>query len=196
MLDALRIIAGLLLIFFIPGLTVVQALFPRKGELDVEFDPLYRVTLAIGLSIVVTILAGFALNSLGINPQTGMGYFTAPYITLSLVLISMVLFIVGWYRGAYPFLEKLHPALLRLPKLEAESVLPKGKKAVVLQLQTLSKEREDLRRTIKDCERKIKLQSGSMKEHYRRKKSEAQEKLKDIDERLSGLQEKRARELY
>ncbi len=196
MLNILRIVAGILLIFFIPGFTLVQALFPRKGELDVEFDLLYRATLAIGLSIVVTILTGFALNSLGINPQTGMGYFTTLYITLSLVLISIILFIFGWYRGAYPLVGKIHPVLLRLPQLEAESVLPKGKKAVVLQLQTLAKEREDLRRTIKDCERKIKLQSGSMKEHYRRKKSEAQEKLKDVDDRLSELQEKRARELY
>lgn len=196
MLDALRIITGLLLIFFIPGFTLVQALFPRKGELDVEFDLLYRATLAIGLSIVVTILTGFALNSLGINPQTGMGYFTTLYITISLILISLVFFIIGWYRGAYPLLGKIHPVLLRLPKLEAESVLPEGKKAVVMQLQTLAKERENLRRMIKDCERKMKLQSGSMKEHYERKKSEAQEKLKDVDGRLSELQERRARELY
>ena len=34
----LRVFAGLLLVLFIPGYTFIQALFPRKGELDEEFD--------------------------------------------------------------------------------------------------------------------------------------------------------------
>ena len=40
----LRVIAGMLLVLFLPGYTLIQAMFPRRGELDEEFDTLYRVT--------------------------------------------------------------------------------------------------------------------------------------------------------
>ena len=43
MLEALRIIFALFLLFFLPGYMLVQALFPRKGELDQDFDWLYRI---------------------------------------------------------------------------------------------------------------------------------------------------------
>ena len=38
MLDALQVIGALILIFFLPGIMLVQALFPRQGELDPDFD--------------------------------------------------------------------------------------------------------------------------------------------------------------
>ena len=43
MLDFLRLVGALLLIFFIPGILLVQALFPRKGELNPELDWVYRL---------------------------------------------------------------------------------------------------------------------------------------------------------
>jgi uncharacterized membrane protein len=64
MLEAIRIILAMILLFFLPGILLVQAVFPRKGELDPEFDWLYRLGIGIGLSIVLTILVGFGLNSL------------------------------------------------------------------------------------------------------------------------------------
>ena len=105
-IDIIRIIATILLIFFIPGFFLVQALFPRRNELDEEYDFLYRVVLGIVLSIVITTLDGFILGSMGINPATGKGYWNTPYIFGSLISISVVLFLIGWYRGAYPFLGR------------------------------------------------------------------------------------------
>lgn len=103
----IRIIFGLLLIFFIPGFFAINALFPRKKELDEEYDMLYRVTLGIGLSITITILNGFFLG----NPS--MKAFTSTNIWISLGMISAILFFIGWFRGAYCSLAKI--GLARMP---------------------------------------------------------------------------------
>ena len=63
----IRVIAGLFLVLFLPGYTLIQALFPRRGELDEEFDTLYRITLGMAMSICVVILLGFVLG----NPSLG-----------------------------------------------------------------------------------------------------------------------------
>lgn len=121
-IDLLRIIITLLLIFFLPGFFLIQALFPRKNELDEEDDLLYRIALGIALSIVITTLDGFILGSLGVNPSTGKGYWDTPYIFGSLIGISLILFGIGWYRGAYPLLsrKKMETKNLDIPKQDKD----------------------------------------------------------------------------
>jgi hypothetical protein len=116
-IDIFRVILAILLIFFLPGFFLVQALFPLKNELDEEDDFLYRIALAIAFSIVITTLDGFILGSLGVNPSTGKGYWDTPYIYGSLISISLVLFAIGWIRGAYPMLKRRGQAdaPLRIP---------------------------------------------------------------------------------
>ena len=63
----LRVFAGLLLVLFIPGYTLIQAMFPRKGELDEEFDMLYRVTLGMAMSICIVIIVGFILINISLS---------------------------------------------------------------------------------------------------------------------------------
>jgi hypothetical protein len=106
----------------IPGFTLIQALFPRRNELDEEYDFLYRIILGITLSIVITTLDGFILGSFGINPNTGKGYWDTPYIFGSLIGISLVLFVIGWYRGAYPLLgRRIHDEEpLEIPKKDRD----------------------------------------------------------------------------
>ena len=53
-----RTILGLFLILFIPGYSLIAALFPKKGDLD----GIERAALSFGLSIAVTPLIGLALN--------------------------------------------------------------------------------------------------------------------------------------
>ena len=74
-LETLQVIGALLLILFLPGFFFIQALFPRRNELDENDDFLYRLILAVAMSIVVSIIIGFILGSLGVNPSTGKGYF-------------------------------------------------------------------------------------------------------------------------
>ena len=98
----LRVFAGLLLVLFIPGYTLIQAMFPRRGELDEEFDTLYRVTLGMAMSICIVIIVGFILGNpaLGNAPSWGnsdddKGFFQTFFVTTSLLIISILFFVAG-----------------------------------------------------------------------------------------------------
>jgi len=188
---------GLLLLFLISGITFIYALFPRKGEMDPEYDSLYRLTFGIVMSVVILVLFGFSLNALGTD-ASGMGYVTGFNLWAGLTGISLFFFFIGWWRGAYPWLGRLHKSLTRYPKSPTHSVLAElddDKKALTA-FKELATEREKIRRELKDVERRVKLQAGSLKEHYMKKRAELQERLKNIDADLRSLEEKRATALY
>lgn len=54
----IRAVLGFPLLLFLPGYSLVSALFPGKDELDV----LERIALSIGLSICIVVFIGLALN--------------------------------------------------------------------------------------------------------------------------------------
>ncbi len=197
MLETLQLVLALLFLFFLPGWTLVNLLFPRKGELDREYDFLYRITLGIVMSVVVTILLGFSLNSLGVD-SSGFGYVTATNTWLGLVGITAVFLVAGWWRGAYPLLGRLHPALVRSPPPDKHSMTAEleNDRKTLAKLRELSAEREKLRRRIKDYERRISLHSGDAKEHYTKERNDAKARLKDVDAELKALERSRAEELY
>ncbi len=193
-----RILGALLLTFVIPGLLLVNLLYPRKGELDREYDAVYRLTLGIVLSIAVTVLWGFFLNSLGVNAATGLGFVQGPEIAVGLIGLSILFFVVGWWRGAYPWMGRLHPSLTRMPKPAAESLLTEAERdhRIRKKLEDLAAEREHLRRTIKDLERRMQLHSADARSHYEEKRDEARADLKRVESELKKLEADRAAELY
>ena len=197
-LGVLRVLGAILLTFVLPGLLLVNVLYPRRGELDREYDLLYRLTLGIVLSIAVTVLWGFLLNSLGVNESTGLGYVQTPYIAAGLIGLSLLFFAVGWWRGAYPWMARLHPSLTRMPKAGPESLLTDDEKdhRIRMKLESLAAERERIRRTIKDFERRMQLQSAGARSHYEQKRDEAKADLKRVETELRKLEEERATELY
>ena len=184
------------LVLFLPGYTLINVLFPRKGELDREYDALYRITLGIVMSIVVLVLLGFFLNA--VSPPTGMGYFTGPNLWLSLSALTAAFFAAGWWRGAYPSLGRLHPALKRPAPREPASILGDldVDKKTLARFRELAGERERLRREVRDADRRVSLHTGTMRAHYEGKRAEAQEKLREVDVALTKLEEERAAELY
>ena len=192
------IILVLVFVFFLPGFFLVNALYPRKGELDKDYDMLYRLTLGIVMSVVIVILIGFILNAFGTDPDTGLGYFRAEIIWPILIFLTIFLFILGWFRGAYPVMGKIHPSLLRFARREPQSVIMdmKEERETVLAFKKLSEERERLRRQVKNYERRSELQTGEMKKRSERKVLEIQKELERIDKELSAMEEKRAAELY
>src|SRR2546423_10314621 len=143
-----RVIGALVLLFFVPGYLLSNALYPRKGELDREYDGLYRLALGIVLSIAVTVFWSFLLNSFGVNGSTGLGYVVGPNIAGGLIGLSAAFFGLGWWRGAYPWMARLHPALARVPKPGPGELLTAEERdhRVRLKLQELAEERERLRR--------------------------------------------------
>lgn len=191
-------IVGLILVFFITGITFINALFPRKGEMDPEYDVVYRLAFGIVMSVAILVLFGFSLNALGVNPGTGLGYVTDANLWLGLGLMSITFFWIGWWRGAYPWMGKIHKSLLRMPKSPPHSVLAEldDDKKVMARFKELAVQRDSLRRELKDIERRLGLQTGSLKEHYEKKRAEAQESLKKVDAQLRELEQKRATELY
>jgi len=83
----LRYVLGTLFVLFIPGYTLVEALYPREEDLS----PLERVALSIGLSLALVPLVGLLLN------YTPFGIRLYPII-ISLSALSVALAMVGSYR--------------------------------------------------------------------------------------------------
>lgn len=190
MLEAIRIILAMILLFFLPGILLVQAVFPRKGELDPEFDWLYRLGIGIGLSIVLTILVGFGLNSLGVSEETGLGYVSTWPIVISLLAMCAVFFFIGWLRGGYQFLGKLHPALIRFPPPDPmTSDIPRiNDKRARFKHQELEKERFKLINDISATERLLELHSGEQRSYYEKKKEKQLASLTKVEEELKEIE--------
>jgi hypothetical protein len=196
-IDILRLIYGILMVFILPGYVFVKALFPGKKDLDKEYNELYVLTLGMGLSIVVTILTGFFLNALGTRPGTDKGYIASPYIDIALISFTLIMFSLAWFRGAFPWLGRLHPALLRVPKAEKDRFGTRKKRidGVVTEIQDLGFKREKLKKEIRDAQRKMKTHSMEMKNFYKSKKMEKKEELKKVQERIKKLEDDVSEEL-
>jgi len=102
-----RLLISVLFMFFLPGYTLINAIYPGRGELDEELDMLYRITYSIGMSVVVVLIVGFVL---GHTPGTG---FVAINMWISLVSLTGLFFFVGWYRGGYQSLSFISPKLTK-----------------------------------------------------------------------------------
>jgi len=75
-----RYVLGSLYVLYIPGATLIEALYPR-GE---ELSPLERLALSIGLSLALVPLVGLILN------YTPWGIRLEP-VTISLAILSIIL---------------------------------------------------------------------------------------------------------
>ncbi len=190
MIDTLRVIGALFLLFFLPGFTFVQVLFLRKGALDPDFDWLYRLALAMGLSIVITIIVCFGLNSFGVSEDSGLGYVTGRNVALSLLAVSAVLFLIGWLRGAYPFMGKFHPALIRFPPRDSRDAdVPRiTDKHLRFRYQELLKEKFGQIKKIDKTEAMINAHSGKQKEYYQELRKRQLAKLSDIESQISDIE--------
>ncbi|MDI6887507.1 MAG: DUF1616 domain-containing protein [Candidatus Thermoplasmatota archaeon] len=105
MVAILQAIVGLLLIFFLPGFTLVKALFAKKEALDKDLGTIYQIILGIGMSLVISIIVGTSLGSIALHE--GRGEFTAPNIIIILSLITVIFFGIGIKRTAYPKLTRI-----------------------------------------------------------------------------------------
>ena len=83
----IRVALGFLASLYLPGYTFIEALYPKKDELE----ELERFALGVGLSLALTPLVGFVLN------YTPWGIRLDP-ITAALTLLTLALGLVGVYR--------------------------------------------------------------------------------------------------
>ncbi len=192
MFELIRLAIGLLLIFFLPGFTLMRMIFPRPEELDVDMGILFQVVMGSVMSIVFAVLIGFVLGS-----PIVVG-FNAINLWLTLGGMTLGFFFLGWYRGAYQFLGRFHPRLERpLPQTDiVEYNLGPLESDTLLEFQKLAKERHHLRKDIKTYERKSRVQTKSMMDYYKNKSLKAQKRLHDIDERIKELEKLKAKQFY
>src|SRR5512136_1855199 len=80
-----RVPLGLVMVLFLPGYTLIAALFPRKDDLD----GIERLALSLGLSIAVVPLIGLGLN------------YTSWGIRLKPVVICLTFFALAMSIAAY-----------------------------------------------------------------------------------------------
>ena len=108
----LRIVFALPVVLFIPGYSLIAALFPA----DTEIDILERVALSFGLSIAVVPLIGLGLN------YTPWGIRLDP-IVVSLSVFTIAMLAIAQYRRYLLPEEERFRLLVRETYLEAKSEL-------------------------------------------------------------------------
>ena len=162
-MNILLVLAAILVLFFLPGYTFITMLFPKRGELDLEYDQLYRIGLGMGMSIVISILVGYALGYLAL--------FYASYLWVTLINLSIIFYIIGFYRGGYPTIRKL----LGLEKEDKYDRL--------IYLQELLKERKKLVKKLEEVERIIRMGTVN-KEYHEKKRKELLKAIHELDEKI------------
>jgi hypothetical protein len=104
-------VAGLLLVFFVPGYTVTKALFPEwriRGPAGL-LRLIEIVTLSFVLSVVLTVLVGYLLL---VGTSAGFqAYWTSPVLEGILVVIALAAFLVAYSRKAFARVPPVAPPL-------------------------------------------------------------------------------------
>ena len=185
MFEILQAIAGVAIIFFLPGYTLVNVIFPRKGELDPEYDFVYRAALGMGLSIVLAILIGFLLNSLSTSERP---YVTAGPLWAALLALTGLFVLAGWYRGAYPNAGLIHPALYRshpvpgVPRRKALGFRPK------VRMEKLLLERQIVLDDVKKFTERSSTANTHRRAYYRRRIDQARGRIDQINSELEDIE--------
>lgn len=169
----IRLLLSAIFMFFLPGYTLINAVYPGSGELNKELDILYRIVYSIGISVAIVIITGFLLGHL---PGNG---FVSINIWVSLVSFSLIFFFIGWYRGAYQRLDIISPRLTRSkPKVLEQDDEDANK---VKKLQELVRKRASLKEDIK--------YSKSKEDEKKAKKQ-----LEKVEKRLKELEKDREKD--
>jgi len=185
MLNVLQVLAGLAIIFLLPGYTMVNMLFPRRGELDPEYDIIYRLTLGMGLSVVISILVGFMLNAVS-NEETQ--YVRSGPLWIALSGLTGLFALVGWLRGAYPRAGYIHPSLFR-PTADGRSGKSAKKEfARKRSLEQLISEREQLVSDLKKLAERSSDSNPQRQLYYRKRMDNARERIEMINEEIKRLE--------
>ncbi len=165
-LQVFQVVAAVIMLFFLPGYTFINMLFPKRGELDLEYDQLYRIGLGMGMSIVISILVGYVLGYAAL--------FYANYIWIVLINLATAFFIVGFYRGGYPTIRKWLG-------FEEDDQYDR-----LLELDSLLKERKKRIKELEDIERMIRV-NPRRREEFEEKRREILKEIRALDERIDEL---------
>ena len=178
----LGVLTGIVLIFLAPGYFLLHAIFPGRRYFG-PFHPAAMVAFSMALSVAITVVVGTILGFLPGGPD-GKGWFQgsqtgAPVLELTLGGIAVALFLVAWWRGAFPLFGRAR---------EYESHAERGEPEEMTMLRDMRLEEERLR---KEAARVRKRASQSRDPGVRSALSEA---AQDLDRERASVA-KRAREI-
>jgi len=184
MSNPLQVIAGMAVVFFLPGWTLVNMLFPRRGELDPDYDQLYRLALGMGLSIVISIMVGFGLNAISTEEH---GYVTAGPLWLVLLSVTLLFGVAGWLRGAYPWAGYIHPRCYRAPAAEGVPKQLRSDFQRDRRLHRLIAERERLLADVEAFSERMTTSNPQRKMYYSRRLEQSRARIGQINDELKEL---------
>ncbi|MGC9059964.1 MAG: hypothetical protein ACP5JR_01830, partial [Thermoplasmata archaeon] len=98
------------------------------------------------------------------------------------------------WRGAYPFLGKLHPKLVRKVEIKREGLV--SEEDLLDLLAGLAAEKEKTEKLLVMYEAKEKGSIGERKKYYAGKIKEARARLEEINAKIEEIEEKRNAEIY
>jgi len=181
----LGVFIGLLLIFFAPGFALLHALFPGRRYFG-PFHPFAMPALSIAMSAAITVVVGSILGFLPPGDD-GIGWFQgaqtgAPVIELTLATISTALFVVAWWRGAFPLLGRA---------TEYDNITERGEPEEVTMLRDVRLEEERLRREAARVRRRaadsrdhgVRSALGDAADDLDRDRKELERRARDIERR-------------
>ncbi len=184
MSSILQVVAGVAIIFYVPGYTLVNLLFPKRGELDPEYDFIYRSAIGMGLSVVIAILVGFVLNSMSTEDHP---YVTSAPLWTVLLSLTAIFVLAGWYRGAYPRAGLIHPDLFRNP---SSAGLPKGKGTDYSKhrrIERLITEREQMMGDLRSYTGRSSTSNPQRKLYYSKRVDQVRARIEEINDELKKL---------
>lgn len=94
-------VAGIILIFFLPGYALTKAVFPewRIAGAEAGLRAVEVATLSFVLSVALTVFAGYLI--LVAAPGGFQAYWSSPVLEAVLALLAVVGLVVAWRRGAF-----------------------------------------------------------------------------------------------
>ncbi len=188
-IDVLRTVAAVVFLFFVPGFFLWKALVPRPKDIADEFAAVYTVAFSMALSIAAVILTGIVLGALPLDPVTGRGRIV-DWNFPALLVLSAAAAGGAWYRGAFPQLGRLSPALKRLPKPSPDGSGVSDDPKRYWQEQELMARRQVIRAQLKRGAR-AQVVAGKDKPYLATRKAQLTEELVQVDDELQRLRDER-----
>ena len=173
-----------------PGFTLIRLIFPRRGELGGDYEMLYQFILSLMVSVLILVMVDFLLDAL--SDVAGYGLVRPNYILGCLVILCAGFFLIGWWRGAYPFMGWLHPSLMRHPQpLVLGVVTTRKRQSILEEMDDVAHEIRVVRAEIAGCERKISSSKGADRVRHMEKRKQLNDRLLELSNKFRELEESR-----
>ena len=181
MIDVLIGILALLLIFFFPGFFLVLIIFPKRGQLSMDFDILFKGALGIALSILISVLDVILLDQIGSSIGTPM--ITSAALWLSIGALTIILGIISWFFGG---LRDLVMSVLKKQPAKVESADE--------ELRKLAHSKRQLQRKLALLESKEYQSHPSLKEEATIRIPIINQQIADINKKIDEIMSKKEEE--